>query len=214
MATWAYLSKFEGVYTSPEFSISLDGDGATTVVLWSADTPTGTSFGLQTNVSFDAGVNWIGWEDAINGGTIPSAYSNVGLQYFKIKYRGLFKTTSVGITPTLREVNFYFNPIIEFDNKGDVNLKPEIWIEKVGNGDFSIINTSKGNEEFKFTGLIDGETVYVNCEREQIETTLAVTYRYSNFNDNYLDFPMGVNVLKILGNARFHFRHQYKLIQG
>lgn len=41
---------------------------------------------------------------------------------------------------------------ITFTNNGDVICSPEIWITKVGNGgDVSIVNTTNGNREFKFT---------------------------------------------------------------
>src|SRR5690606_20219276 len=101
-------------------------------------------------------------------------------------------------------------PVIVFDNKGVTECTPEIWITMNEAGDFSLINVSKNNEEFKFVGLANGETVYVNNEREYIETDLLATYRYSNFNDNYLRLPVGKNILKVSGNAKIVFRYQFK----
>lgn len=102
----------------------------------------------------------------------------------------------------------------EFINDGDVVLKPEMWIEKVGNGDVSIVNRTYNNREFKFTGLIDGETVYVDNEREYIETDVPNEYRYSNFNNKYLHLVRGVNILRLTGACKLNFRYQHKTLQG
>ncbi|GIP32603.1 phage tail domain-containing protein [Paenibacillus sp. J2TS4] len=214
MATWSYLAKYKGYRTSPNFPIRLDGDGAISIISWDAMTPHGTSVTMETNVSFNDGRDWDGWMKAVNGGPVPQIQSGTPLKNAVLKYRFTAETTDKSLTPTLSSVSFYLEPVLEFNNKGDVPLKPELWITKMDNGDFTMINTSNGNEQFKFTDLIDGETVYVNSEKEQIETSLAATYRYSNFNDQYLEFPSGINVLRIIGNAKLQFRHQFKLLQG
>jgi phage-related protein len=103
---------------------------------------------------------------------------------------------------------------LQLTNGGDVECKPEIWITKVGNGDVSIINNTNAGEEFKFIGLLDGETVYVDCEMEDITTDLDDTYRYSNFNDNYLELVIGVNNLFITGTCKLQFRYSFKTLQG
>ncbi|MCR8641554.1 phage tail family protein [Paenibacillus sp. N1-5-1-14] len=212
MTTWAYLAKFKGYYTSQEISLDLDGDSALTRISWDSITPSGTSLTIQTNLSFDNGVVWQGWKEALNGGAIPDAVSGQSLKHTKIKYRVIQETNDKNVKPTLSKVSFYFEPVVEFNNKGDVDISPEIWITKIGNGDFTIINTTKGNEEFKFTGLIDGETVYVNNESEDIETSLSVKYRYKDFNDNYLNFDQGLNILKVHGNAKIQYRYTYKFL--
>jgi len=102
---------------------------------------------------------------------------------------------------------------ITFINNGDVNCKPEIWIQKVGVGDFSIVNHTTG-KEFKFIGLADGEEVKVNCENHIITTSLPATYRYNSFNNNYLDFVRGINHLTVKGKAKFQFRYYFKTLQG
>lgn len=214
MASWSYLAKLKGHRVSPVFPIHLQGNGAISKITWDSTIPKGTSLKIETNVSYDNGYTWEGWEIATNGGSIPDIQPDTPLKDAVLKYRVTQETTDKALTPKLIKVSFYFEPVLVIDNKGDVNLKPEVWITKVGNGNFTIINTSKGNEEFTFTDLIDGETVYVNGDKEQIETSLAATYRYSNFNDNYLDLPVGINVLRIIGNAKIQFRYQYKLLQG
>lgn len=100
----------------------------------------------------------------------------------------------------------------KFTNSGDLNLKPEIWIKKVGSGDISITNQSNGGKEFKFKNLVDGETVYVDNENEYITTDLANTYRYTNFNNNYIEMLRGVNTLSVNGQCTLQFRYNFTLL--
>jgi phage-related protein len=101
----------------------------------------------------------------------------------------------------------------EFVNDGDIALYPEMWIRKVGNGDISIINQTDGNRLFQFTSLIDNETVYIDNEGTYIETDVANTYRYGNFNNNYLKLVRGKNILQVTGKCHLNFRYQYRTLQ-
>lgn len=103
---------------------------------------------------------------------------------------------------------------LAFTNSGDVSIYPELSILKVGNGDISIVNKTNGNKEFKFNGLIDGEEIYVNCRQEIIETSLPNEYRYSIFNDEYLELVRGINNLLVVGNCKIQIRYQYMILQG
>jgi phage-related protein len=103
---------------------------------------------------------------------------------------------------------------IDFINHGDVVCKPEMWITKIGNGDISIINETNAGQEFKFTGLVDGEVVYVDNDRDVIKTDLPLTYRFDNFNDNFLETVRGINKLLVRGNCKIQFRYQFKTLQG
>ncbi|GAA4881748.1 hypothetical protein GCM10023310_72280 [Paenibacillus vulneris] len=214
MSTWQYFSSLAGYRTSPTFPLNLDGDGAITSIQWNAKEPAGTSVSIETRISLDNGVTWTNWKGCVNQGTIPDITSQTPLKYAKIQYRALLKTNDKNTTPSLDEVVFSFEPVISFVNEGDVRIRPEIWITKVGNGDFTIINTSNGDDEFKFSNLIDQETIYIHGERELIETSLAAVYRYENFNNNYLELPTGNNVLRVQGNAKLQFRYRHKLLQG
>ena len=102
---------------------------------------------------------------------------------------------------------------IIFNNEGDTPIYPEISIVKNGDGDLSIINQTNGGQEFTFVSLVDGENLYVDCENEYIETDLSTTYRYANFNDNYLELVTGVNILNITGDCDIRFRYRFKFLQ-
>jgi phage-related protein len=100
-----------------------------------------------------------------------------------------------------------------FMNFGHKMLMPELWIKKVGDGDISIENrANKG--WFQFVGLQDKEIVYVDNEREHIETDIIGEYRFDNFNDNYLELEPGRNILNVKGNCILQFRYRFITIQG
>lgn len=106
--------------------------------------------------------------------------------------------------------NPFKKDILTIENYGHFPIKPEIWIQKVGDGDLTINNLSyANNKEFKFTGLKDGEELYVDCENEYIETNLPDTYRYDDFSDNYLELDYGNNVLKVTGSAKLKFGYRF-----
>lgn len=112
------------------------------------------------------------------------------------------------------DLDFSINPkgrLYEFYNRGDYDCNPEIWIKKVGDGDVSIYNLTDANREFKFTGLKNNEMIYINNETEEIVTDVPNTYRYDNFNDNYLRLKYGLNRLMIFGNCILRFRYQFRL---
>jgi predicted phage tail component-like protein len=103
---------------------------------------------------------------------------------------------------------------IKYDipNNGDKDISPEIWIKMVENGDVTINNLSNG-DTFKFTDLAANETVYVDCKNEDVESDLTNTYRYNNFNKQYLSFVYGINRLEIHGKCTVQFRYRYKFLR-
>jgi phage-related protein len=103
---------------------------------------------------------------------------------------------------------------ILFVNDGDITCRPEVWIEKIENGDIRIVNMDNGGVEFKFTNLTNGETVYVDSEDEVIKSSLLNTYRYNNFNNNFLELVRGSNSLQVYGKCKLQFRYEFKKLQG
>lgn len=102
---------------------------------------------------------------------------------------------------------------IEFEHDGDNDLYPELlWIQKIGRGDLTIRNLSNGGRVFSFTDLLDQEELRVNNQRRSILTSLSNTYRYDQFNGNYIKLVRGLNRLEVEGAARlgFTYRHEIK----
>lgn len=101
--------------------------------------------------------------------------------------------------------------LCEFNNNGDLDIFPEIWILKHTAGNFTIVNETIG-QEFKFVNLLDNEQVYVHNEKQYIESNRPNIYRYDDFNNNYLKLIPGINRLNIYGASDVVIRYQEKLI--
>ena len=100
---------------------------------------------------------------------------------------------------------------ISITNSGDTKLYPELWIEKVGNGNISIKNLTNAGTICTITGLLDTEIVYINNEDGTIESSLSNTYRYSNFNGNYIELVRGVNNLEVTGTCNLTWKYKFKI---
>jgi len=98
------------------------------------------------------------------------------------------------------------------DNLGDLPIRPEIGITKIGDGDISIINTTNSGKEFKFVSLKNDEVIYVDNHWEHIETNLVNIFRYTNFNNNWLELVTGRNVFNVTGGAKIMVRYQFMFI--
>lgn len=100
---------------------------------------------------------------------------------------------------------------ITIENKGHFNLFPELSIEKIGLGNITIVDTSNGGRIFEIRELTDKEKIYINCEKEIIETDIIGVYRYDNIIGSYLEFPYGKNIIEVEGKCIIQIRYQYKL---
>ncbi|WP_137743238.1 phage tail domain-containing protein [Robertmurraya siralis] len=99
---------------------------------------------------------------------------------------------------------------IEIANIGHKISYPIVIIEKIGDGDVSIVNYSNGGIESKIIDLLDKEIVVIDSFNEEITTDLEHVYRYGNFNNNFLKFVTGINRLSVKGNCRITFEYQSK----
>lgn len=211
--TWADMARMRGWYVSDALPIMLQSDGALSSIQWEALTPQGTSVAIETTLSLDGGHDWTSWSACVNGGGIPGLAPETYLGNAHVRFRVLLQSGEPGVTPVLQRVRLEFAPVFVLRNEGDAACRPELWITKLGEGDFAIRNLSQGNQPFRFTALADRETVYVNNERQYIETDLAVTERYGSFNDAYLELPRGVNLLRLEGDADVRIRYEWKWLQ-
>lgn len=118
-------------------------------------------------------------------------------------------STPVYDTKKLSEVQNENMPIIKLGNRGHESIYPKIWIEKIDDGDLRIINKTNGGEIFEFKNIDIGEKLFIDCENEIIETDKEKTYRYDDFNDNYLELVYGENVLAVSNNMKIKFAMRY-----
>lgn len=150
-------------------------------------------------------------------------------RYYYLQYQGLVELTHNDAWDGYVEVSmindspFIYSPIqekryelttittptiIEFDNVGDDVIYPEMWIYLMNDGDFQIRNLSNGGKDFKFKNLVNAETIYVDNKNHYIESDITLTYRYDNFNHNYLELVRGINRLEITGACSLLVRYQ------
>jgi phage-related protein len=111
------------------------------------------------------------------------------------------------------EYNLSTNTIeypITLENKGHFNMFPEISIRKIGTGHITITNISNGGEIFEIRDLTNLEEIYINSEKETINTDIIGVYRYDKVIGNYLELPYGKNIIKVKGKCMIQFRYQYK----
>lgn len=210
ISTLKDLFRLRGYYESEPLLLDIQGDGAINSITWSG--VESNQIKLYTSLSFNNGYDWTFWRQAVNNSFIPDLEFDVPVHNVLFKYRVFLDSELNGSAPEFHEVILNFEPIIVFNNKGDSICTPEIWVTKVGTGDFSLTNISNNNEIFELKNLGNTETVYVNSENEYIETSATLIERYSNFNDGYLRLPSGRNIFRVKGNAKIQFRSQFKLI--
>lgn len=103
---------------------------------------------------------------------------------------------------------------INFENYGDTICEPYIYLEKIGDGDISIINLSDGGREFKMSNLMNGDELEIDNEVKSIETNVSGVFRYENHNNTYFRLLRGMNRLKVYGNCKLLFKYQFTLYQG
>lgn len=210
ISTMTDLFRFRGYYESEPMMLNIAGDGAVHSISWTGEHL--EKIKVYTSLSFNNGYDWTFWTQAINGSFIPNLDYQTPVHNVLFKYRVFLDGIDQISEPTFQELVLEFEPVIVFDNKGDTICTPEIWIEKLGTGSFSLTNISNNNEQFEFDFIGTEETIYVNSENEYIETSAARIERYSNFNDGYLKLPVGRNVFKVNGDAKIQFRSQFKFI--
>lgn len=99
---------------------------------------------------------------------------------------------------------------IELKNLGHYEIFPEISIEKIGDGNITIVSKSDGDDIFEIRDLKDGEDIYINCEKEIIETNVIGTYRYNNIIGEYPRLLYGKNIFEITGSCKIQFRYKHK----
>ncbi len=99
---------------------------------------------------------------------------------------------------------------ITIKNEGHVTIYPEISIRKIGDGNITI--TRDNGEIFEIRNLTNLEDIYINCEKEIIETDIVGVYRYENVVGDYYDMELlvGDNIFYIDGTCEIAFRYVYK----
>lgn len=159
-------------------------------------------------------INWSIWKPLIEGSMIIAPSDNINGQYFKYKVQ--MSTTDYTKRPYLQEVKIFFAPYFLIENLGDLDTKPKLWIRKTeGDGDIRIIN-QKTDQIVEIKNLKDNEEVYMNCEYEELISSLQENYgvyRFDDHNDEWLVLTPSDNVLRTEGDFDLDIRYQGRLLQ-
>jgi hypothetical protein len=83
---------------------------------WVATIPTGTSITIETNISLDNGVTWLGWKTVKNNQFLPDIDKTTDLTNALIQIKQTLQTTDVSLTPTLESIG------VVADNSDDLNI--------------------------------------------------------------------------------------------
>jgi phage-related protein len=98
---------------------------------------------------------------------------------------------------------------VTINNGGHVDIYPEISIIKIGAGN---ITFTKDGQIFEVRNLADAEEIYINCEREIIETDAVGVTHYDDVVGDYFDIVLnrGDNIINIQGTCKIQFRYVLK----
>lgn len=95
------------------------------------------------------------------------------------------------------------------NNTGHTDIYPEISITKIGDG---VLTFTKDGEIFEIRNLTNLEQIYINCEKEIIETDAVGISRYDDVIGDYFDMMLkrGSNSIKVDGTCKVQFRYVFK----
>ena len=99
---------------------------------------------------------------------------------------------------------------IEFYNLGDKPIQPDIYIEKIEDGDISIQNIYEKADPLIITSLKDGDLVKIDPELKLVEVQPDNPQIYNSFNHNYLTLSYGISHLQVTGKCILSLRYRYK----
>jgi phage-related protein len=98
---------------------------------------------------------------------------------------------------------------IVINNSGHKDIYPEISITNA-TGEVKIVNETISTDIFKLTDMIVTDDIYINCQKEIVETGVTGYYIYDRVFGNYPRLIKGINTLKITGNCDIQLRYRLK----
>lgn len=100
---------------------------------------------------------------------------------------------------------------ITVQNNGHFDVYPEISIVKNGSGTITITSVDDGTGNiFEIRDLTNAEDLYINCEKEIIETDVPGEYRYDNIIGDFPKLVYGSNRFVINGSCTIQFKYKNK----
>lgn len=180
--------------------------------IYNYDTNDGT-VEVYVRMSYD-GSTWEDWI-RINDVALPALFRNdfYYMEYCKFQYKVVMVNNGL-VSPVFKSFSFALTGSFILENKGDVPCKPELWIKKTGSGGTIKLTNESNGQVLELKNLNLNETVYIDCENEDIATDLPLRYRYNDHNNVFLELEVGENLLTGEGEFELTIRHEFKLLQG
>lgn len=97
---------------------------------------------------------------------------------------------------------------VTLENDGHFDVYPEISILKRGLGTITIESLNDNGSIFEVRDLTDLENIYINCEKEIIQTDVLGVYRYDKLIGEFPRLLFGQNEMKITGDCDIQFRYK------
>jgi len=94
------------------------------------------------------------------------------------------------------------------------NYYPYLEVTVNSGTSFSLDNLQDSRSAFAFTGLNQGEKLYIDNERKIIETDAAGVYRMNDFNKKWLRLLPGTNQIEVTGLVTLHFELRFPVAIG
>lgn len=153
------------------------------------------------------------------------AHNGIGEGYFTITMRCDSSYAYSPVTTSTIE-NVTTSKTITIVNNGHFDIYPEISLYKKGNGTIVIESLDDYDVKFDYTqvpnaiitiasifeirDLTDLEDIYLNCEKEIIETDAVGVYRYDKIIGDFPRLLKGTNRFVITGDCDIQFRYKEK----
>lgn len=99
---------------------------------------------------------------------------------------------------------------IVLENRGSLDIYPQMWITKVGNGSITITNNTNGGELITINNLSDGETIFIDGDEEIIQSDIPGIVHYDDMSGDYISLVYGNNNINVVGNCQLQFKIEFK----
>lgn len=97
------------------------------------------------------------------------------------------------------------------NNTGHEDILPEISILKNGAGKITIVNLNDNDGAiFELKNLINGESIYLDSEKEIVETDAMGVYHYEDTLGEYPQLVTGENKWEVTGDCEIQVRYKEK----
>lgn len=212
MTRWIDLYIQKASYISKEFDVQSSFETYFENFIYTFEKNDGT-VDIFVRLSFD-GTEWSEWikiSDSMHVSLFNDEFYN--LEHCKFQYK-VEMVNNGSVSPQFSSFTFELSGGYILSNRGDMVCKPELWIKKINtSGTIKLTNETNG-QILELKDLNKDETVYVDCENEDIVTDLPLKYRYNDHNNVFLDIEVGENILTGEGEFELVIRYQFKSLQG